>query len=271
MAITLGNDISGWQGDVNFDVYKNNTQFVIVKASEGVNFKDSKLDRNKSEARRVGLLLGYYHFARPTYGNSPEAEADKFLNSIGDFREGELLCLDFEETFGDAVNWCKKFLDYVSGKLNGYKPLIYMDQSRVSNYNWKPLVDASYGLWIAAYTYDPNNNNFKKGAWPFAAMQQWSNRQGVPGIAGGVDGDVFFGDLETLKKYTYKKPTPPPPPEDPKDKQIRELTQQLEDAKKAVTAAKTEGEQNIALLKKQCQEKIGAIQKDVDELKTIVS
>lgn len=212
MSITLGQDVSSFQGDINYDLYKNNSQYIICKASEGTGFKDPKLDRNKSEARRVGLLLGYYHFARPDLNNSPEAEADWFLQAIGDFKEGELLALDYEPNWsGDAVGWCKKFLDRLSSNLNGYKPLIYMDQSRVSKYNWQPLVDASYGLWIAAYTYDPNNNNFKHGAWSFAAMQQWTDAQKVPGINGNVDGDVFFGDLATMRKYCYKAPTPADP------------------------------------------------------------
>lgn len=218
MAITLGHDISKYQGDVNFDTLKNNSQFVICKASEGVGYADPKLGRNKTEARRVGLLLGFYHFARPEIGNSPEKEADWFLQAIGDFREGELLALDFEVNWtGDVVNWCKKFLDRLSSRLDNYKPLIYMDQSRASSYNWKPLVDSGYGLWIAAYTYDPNKNNFQKGAWPFAAIQQWTSSQQVPGISGNTDGNVFFGDLLTLKKYAYKKTavTPPPIPPTP--------------------------------------------------------
>jgi lysozyme len=229
MSNTLGNDVSKFQGNIDYDVYRNNSQFVICKASEGVGFKDPTLDRNKNEARRVGLLLGYYHFARPDLGNTPQKEAEWFLQAIGDFRDGELLALDYEPNWnGDAVGWCKAFLDHLSSKLNGYKPLIYMDQSRVSKYDWKPLVDASYGLWIAAYTYDPNNNNFKKGAWKFAAMQQWTNAQQVPGVSTVTDGNVFFGDLSTLKRYCYKSPAPVDPCADLK-KKVDEMQKQIND------------------------------------------
>lgn len=235
MAITLGQDIASFQGDINYDVYKNNTQYVICKASEGTGFKDPKLDRNKSEARRVGLLLGYYHFARPDLGNSPQAEADWFLQAIGDFREGELLALDYEANWGgDVVAWCKGFLDRLREKLPGYNALIYLNQSHMSK-NWKPVIDAGNGLWIAAYTFDPNNNNFNHGQWPFAAMQQWTNAQTVPGINGKVDGDVFFGDLTTLKKYCYKAPAPTPPI-DP----CADIKKELEAAKAQLTSANTE-------------------------------
>lgn len=210
--ITLGNDISKWQGDVNYDVYKNNTQFSIIKASEGNGYTDPKFSRNKSESRRTGIPLGYYHFARPDLGNAPEVEAQFFLNVCGDLKDGELLVLDYECSGQrqEWVDWCKKWLDYVYSKTN-CKPLIYLNQSQLRQWNWATVVAAGYGLWVAAYTYDPYKNDFYKGQWQFAAMQQWTNKQVVPGINGGVDGNVFFGDLATLKKYGYKSPTPPPP------------------------------------------------------------
>ena len=96
MAKILGNDVASFQGDINYDIYKNNTNFVICKATEGVGFIDPKFKRNQSEARRVGLPLGFYHFARPDLGNSPEAEADFFLNIVGTPKEGEIFILYYE-------------------------------------------------------------------------------------------------------------------------------------------------------------------------------
>lgn len=86
-----------------------------------------------------------------------------------------------------------------------------MDQSRLKAYNWKPIADAGYGLWLAAYSYDPKKNDYATGAWAFMAMQQWTSGQQVPGISGNVDGDVFFGDVVAFKKYGYHKPIPVPP------------------------------------------------------------
>ena len=43
-------------------------------------------------------------------------------------------------------------------------------------------------------------------------MQQWTNKQQIPGIpSGAVDGNVFFGDLVAFKKYGYKRPEQPSP------------------------------------------------------------
>lgn len=200
----LGNDVAHHQGNINFDVYKNNTNFLIIKATEGTGYRDPKFIRNRDEARRVGLLLGYYHFARPDLNANPISEADWFLQTLGQIREGEMLVLDYEPAGQkqEWVDWCKRWLDHVFSR-TGCRPLIYLNQSQVRKFNWQSVVDGGYGLWIAAYTYDPKKNDFEKGQWKFAAMQQWTNRQNVPGIAGNTDGNVFFGDENSFKKYGF--------------------------------------------------------------------
>ena len=219
----LGHDVSQYQGNINFDVFKNNTNFVIVKATEGNGYMDPRFRRNQSEARRVNLPLGYYHFARPDLGNSPLTEADYFLTTIGQPKQGEIFVLDYEcpNQTPAHVDWCKKWLDRVYSKIT-VRPFIYLNQSQVQKFNWKPVVDANYALWIAAYTFDPNNNEFITGAWPIAAMQQWTDKQQVPGIVGNVDGNVFFGDAVAFKKYGYGPSNPVPPEPDYKTLYIKE-------------------------------------------------
>jgi GH25 family lysozyme M1 (1,4-beta-N-acetylmuramidase) len=207
----LGNDCSKWQGDINFDVYKNNSNFLIFKASEGTGYTDTKFSRNQSECRRVGFPLGYYHFARPDLNNLATAEADWFLKVCWTPVEGEVYILDYEPNWsGDAVAWCKTFLDRVQEKI-GVKCFIYLNQSQATAFDWSPVVNAGYPLWIAAYTGSPTKNDFKTGKWATAAMQQWTNCQTVPGIIGDVDGDCFFGDIIAFKKYGYHAPVVIPP------------------------------------------------------------
>lgn len=205
----VGQDISEFQSSVDWNTYKNNTNFVIVRATFGTGYVDKKFTQYRDGARASGLPMGFYHYAYPQY-NTPEAEADWCLSQV-DLRENEILALDFEESWnGNRVDFCKRWLDRVSLKLNGYKPLIYLNQSLISNNDWTPVVNGGYGLWVAAYTYDPTKNNFVLGAWKFAAMQQWTSSQQVPGIPGNLDGDVFFGDKATFYKYGYHKPVAPP-------------------------------------------------------------
>ena len=209
-------DISNWQGLPNFDQVKaSGVQGVIIKASEGVNYRDPQLTRNQNECRRLGLLTGYYHYARPEYGNSPESEAQYFINQIWPLSEGEWVALDMEASnYADRVNWSKKFLDYLSNKLNGTKPLFYTYLAILQAANWKPLAEANYGLWYAHYDFDADKINTSVPHWSVVAMKQYSSSGKVVGINGSIDMNTFFGDEANFKKYGYKSGALPPPQEE---------------------------------------------------------
>lgn len=203
----VGNDVSQFQNAIDWDTYKNNANFVIIRSTYGNGYYDSWFAHNRDEARRVGLPLGFYHYCYPQL-NSPQAEAAWFCKAVYDLKEGESLYLDFEESGNDIVGWCKAFLDYVSANFNGIKPLMYLNQSHMS-LDWSSVVNAGYGLWLASYQADGVGNT---GKWPLMALQQTSSSQTVPGIAGNVDRDVFFGDINAFKAYGYKKPIVLPTP-----------------------------------------------------------
>lgn len=207
----VGNDVSEFQGTIDWNTFKDNANFAIIRSSYGDGFTDKQFFQNRNEARRVGLPHGFYHYCYPE-DNTPEAEAAWFLSQIGTLQAGEILCLDYEEHYtGDPVAWCKTWLDVVQ-KATGVKPFIYLNQSLATSYDWTIVAGSDYALWIAAYTYDPTLNNFQLGKFPYASMQQWTDKQQVPGITGAVDGDVFFGDAATFQKYGYVPvPVPPPP------------------------------------------------------------
>ena len=200
----IGPDISNWQKIIDFNILKDNVDFIILKASEGIGFTDPKLITNQSEARGVGLLLGYYHFARPDLGNTPEGEALWFLKTIGKIYPGEVLFLDYEANWnGDVAGWCEKWLDTISLKLGGYKPLIYLNQSLVKAHNWSLIINKDYGLWLAKYDYDPNAP-VPPLPWPVVAFRQYSNEAVFSGIQGKVDANVFYGDADAFRHYGYK-------------------------------------------------------------------
>ena len=260
----VGNDVSKFQGDIDYGVYKNNTNFVISKATEGVGFTDVKFNRNQSEARNAGLLRGFYHFARPDLGNTPEAEADYFLSVIGQLQEGEILALDYEcaKQSQAHVDWCKGWLDHIFAK-TGCKPLIYMSESVVLKFDWTSVVNAGYGLWIAKYARPPKPDTvFNPGKWPFAAMYQWSSSQLVPGIlngTGNVDANVFYGDSKAFIAYGYHvpQPTPPPTPDPDPEKVIAGLRSRITDLDKQLASANAEVEnrdQQVSRLKDQVLE-----------------
>lgn len=201
--ILKGVDISVYQHQPNFDVLKGSSDFVLIRSSYGNGYTDPQFSRNRDEARRVQLPHGFYHHAYPQY-NTAQAEALWFLNVVGTPQDGEILLLDFEEPYhGNAVAWCKAFLGYLAAHLNGYKPLIYLNLLRIQNYNWKPIIDANYGLWLAFYDYNPNSNNWNT-PWPVVTFRQWSDHERVRGIPTVVDADVFYGDAKALHAYGYR-------------------------------------------------------------------
>ncbi len=218
MSQLFGVDVSEFQGVIDWDALNNAANFVIIRASFGTMRKDNQFDRNQSEARRVQaaagpLGIGYYYYAYPTLVDAVSS-ANYFVDNLG-WQKGELVCLDLEGAIGDApVTWSLQWLRQVENRL-WIKPLIYLNQSIMNGYDWSPVVSNGYGLWVADY--DNNQTSIPpSGAWPFAAIKQWTDAASVAGIAGKVDSDTFFGDFNAWAAYGGQiSPTPPAPQPQP--------------------------------------------------------
>lgn len=197
MAI-LGVDTSNHNhanGPINFVALKASGHvFVILKASEGVGFKDPYFDADRAAAHAAGLIVFAYHFGR---GGSVAAEASWFLRCVGALQVGEGLVLD-DEVPQINTAWAKAFCDAVYGPTT-VKPLVYMNKSTLAAPGWAPVVADNDGLWLAVY--DGSTSPPASGAWPGAAMKQYTSSGTVAGIAGQVDLDVFYGTVDQLAKY----------------------------------------------------------------------
>jgi len=197
-----GLDISRWQGDVNYASLAKTQDFIIIRSSYGNGYTDEKFARNRDGCRKENIPHGFYHYAYPTY-NTPEAEAEWFVNVVSPLVAGESLYLDFEENYPTPVDWSKRFLDRVSELLEGYKPLIYLNRHTVQSYDWSSVADKGYGLWLALWDYDPDGT-FDVDHWNLVAMRQYSNSGQVNGISGRVDENVFYGDKSQFLAYGVK-------------------------------------------------------------------
>ncbi|MFS8131113.1 MAG: glycoside hydrolase family 25 protein [Candidatus Dojkabacteria bacterium] len=196
-----GVDISEFQDDVDFDSLKAQVDFVFIRSSFGVGYTDNKFERNKTEARRVGLARGFYHYAYPQY-NLPEEEASYFLSVLNDLQKDELMVLDFEESWnGNKVDWCFRFLKLIQNTL-GFKPVLYINLNTANSENWTTVVNGDFGLWIALW--DNDSATAPTTSWPVVALKQYSSTGSIQGVNGSVDLDVFFGDLTLFKKYGYQ-------------------------------------------------------------------
>lgn len=213
MQTLSGADISHDQGQINWQLFKNNVNFVFIQSSYGVGNFDAQYGYNKGQVLLTNLPHGYYHFAYPNL-NTALDEAKWFvtaLSAIKPLQKGEIIILDYEEeaSDGDNVGWVKTFLDYVTAQ-TGVKPILYTYQDMLQANDFSSVAQEGYGLWIAAPTNDPTNNNFNTYAFKFALAQQWGT-EAIPGVSVATDADIFFGTVAEFEAYGYQPIVPPSP------------------------------------------------------------
>lgn len=206
-----GVDISKWQGDTAADLGQD---FVIMKATEGINYVDPKCNTHWNRAGNK--LKGLYHFARPDRNggvNGAKAEAQFFINNIKNYVGKAILVLDYEcAPYSD--DWAYAFANEVH-RLTNVWPMIYMSASKVNGYNWGKTA-ANCGLWIAGY---PNKYNvpnppvpsikdmpYRTGNWKFWCIWQYTSS------AGTLDRDIAYLTAEQWNKYANPGATPTPTP-----------------------------------------------------------
>lgn len=194
-----GVDISHYQFDVDFKKLKqNNVEFVFVKATEGVSFKDDHFKKNWAGLEKHNLIRGAYHFYRPSVLGKRQAE--EFIKTVS-LKSGDLPpVLDLEETdsrsdeivLKGVKNWLKTIEAHY-----GVKPIIYVNQNYYHKYIKGNLDD--YPLWIAAYRW--NKPDIPEKDWLF---WQYSDKGWRRGVKGRVDLNVFNGRRKDLEKLLIK-------------------------------------------------------------------
>lgn len=225
-----GFDNASWQGCYNAQAARDSgASFSITKITEGTDYVNPAADCQLQANRAAGLRIGAYGYARPEYGNSPEAEADFFnaqANARGLVHAGVIPFLDWEPPASQRGNtaWAKRWLDRVASYW-GTKPIIYMSASTISAGDWRAVAGADYGLWVAGYPRgyqgerlrDPGAPPYSVAPWPFAAAWQYSSTGHVPGVGNAVDVNWWYGDAGTWAKYanapigTQPNPVSPSP------------------------------------------------------------
>lgn len=200
-----GIDISNHQAGLNLAAVP--CDFVICKATEGTSFVDKYCDGFVQKAISMGKPFGVYHFASGK--SSGRQEAEYFYNNIKNYVGKGILVLDWEaDAVKKGVPYAKEFLNRLE-ELTGVKALIYMSNSVVNAYDWTSVVSENYGLWNAGYYagyqemgYNPSAPlKGGTGAWPFAAIYQYTSSGRLSGYSGNLDLNVFYGDAEAWKKY----------------------------------------------------------------------
>lgn len=217
MAHVNAIDVSQYQGHPDWNAVKNaGYDIAIIKMGGGDNglYTDSSANYNYYSAKAAGILLGGYWFAG---GGDPTNEADFFVAAMSPLEENDVLVLDWEIQHPDPVGWCTTFVNRVHDR-TGVWPLFYANGSTINTYDWSSVRN-NCGTWVAWYGQDPEGNLPISGNY---VMHQYTSSGSVPGIAGRVDMDAWFGSLDQFKKYGWHAtatpapiPTPAPPAPEP--------------------------------------------------------
>lgn len=194
-----GIDVSHHQKNIDWQKVKNTgIEFVIIKATEGVDYVDDMFKSHYEGAKSVGLKVGVYHFATPSTVEDAKNEANDFLKAIGGLELDIAPVLDFEQSKGvnpyTLTRIALKWLWTVEEALKA-KPIFYSYPAFIKT---KVYADdlKDYPLWIAHYnTEKPNIKPWNE----FKFWQHTSDGQ-VDGINGRVDMNYFNGTFEQPKE-----------------------------------------------------------------------
>ena len=175
----------------------NEMDFVIMKATEGIRFKDNKLPVYMN-VLHDDKLYGFYHFARPDLGNDPEDEALNFVNYIRKYiTDRSILALDVEAGALKVTGldkWCTTWMQIVEIE-TGILPMIYTSAAETKRF--KGVCALGCGLWVAKWGKKPTQKQLEP--WNFWAIWQCSSDVIFSGQR--IDHDLFNGNREQYMKY----------------------------------------------------------------------
>lgn len=186
-AHIMGIDVSHHQKPENVNwlqLKASGVQFVYIKATEGVTYQDPAFKMHYAGAKRAGIKVGFYHFARPY--NDPKKEVGNLLATVKDFPADLPPVLDIEVNEGrkpaDIAFFTKIWLQECE-RLTGVVPVIYSGASFAKT-NLADKAFAKYPLWIAHYGVETPMGNDVWNTW---SIFQYTSDGKIDGYTGRLD------------------------------------------------------------------------------------
>lgn len=207
-----GIDISYHNGNIDFDMLKENgIEFVCIRSSYR-NTTDPKFFEYVKKAKAAGIkILAIYHFsyalnesesveeARYCVNNLKAAELDTDVLVFYDFEcdtvkkaAAKGVVLTAKECNTHTIAFCEEV------KRLGFIPGVYTNIDYYKNWYTKNVLD-KYKIWLADYKGGPDFD---------CLIQQYSSTGKVPGIKGNVDLDYYYGEKfkmnDKIKKSRFE-------------------------------------------------------------------
>jgi lysozyme len=136
----LGPDVSHWRPVTSWSSLIAAPQkpcFIGIKATQGMNFVDTKLKDHRDGFRSSPMVFAtYYHFAR---SGSAKDQAHRFMDAVGPLQPNERLTLDLEvaptSSPAATIEWVTEFY----GELMGYACSDRRQMMYTSDRVWKEI------------------------------------------------------------------------------------------------------------------------------------
>lgn len=178
-----GIDISNWQGwplNSTAATALSESDFVIVKATQGTGFVSATCDHQWQYAKSQGKLLGHYHYAG---GGDAKKEAAYFYANTKNYFTYSIPVLDWESYQNKAwgsKTWALAFATELH-RLSGVWPMVYVQASAISQV---ASCAPHCALWVAGYPTDSNSWSAPRFPYKVAPWATWTLWQFTSG--GGV-------------------------------------------------------------------------------------
>lgn len=200
-----GIDISADQGNFDWESWKDEISFAMVRATTGyVNpdnpnggyYTDPRFAANWEAMKTLGIRRFAYHFAYPTLDErDPVAQAEHFMTVVREagLHKGDNVVLDLEENSGmtpiQVSFWAWVFCTYINRHAPEIRVLVYTYDSFADEGYCARLGD--WYLWMADYQVAAPQ--LPAGPWTTWKFWQYT---GSP-----LDRDVFNGTPGELDRF----------------------------------------------------------------------
>ncbi len=186
-VLTVGLDMSQWQGNVNWNKIKQSgVDFVMLRLGYGKGrygskncTMDTKFKSYVEGAGRVGIPIGIYFYS---YAKNPEqalAEAEFTIQQLEGIEVAFPVAFDIEDPAilsetdtEERTEMVRTYMETIAAA--GYTPMFYCNQNWYDNYlNADELEE--YEFWYARYTYvEPERGEYPYGMWQATSTQRIS-------------------------------------------------------------------------------------------------
>lgn len=186
-VLTIGVDMSQWQGNVNWKKIKSaGVDFVMLRIGYGKGRYgassctiDPKFKSYVNGAKKVGIPIGIYFYSYATTPKQAQAEAEFVIENVQGIDIEFPIAYDIEDPAilektdnATRTEMTRTFMETI--KAAGYTPMFYCNQNWYDNYLDSEKL-SEYEFWFARYTYvEPDRTIYNYGMWQATSTQRMS-------------------------------------------------------------------------------------------------